>query len=89
MCVIKPYEASSISASGLVIANDSNAAGGKVRGVVLEVSPGVNIPIGATVLFRRYSHDEVKYIGPQGEVSVYLVHDDEILATPDLKEKTA
>lgn len=90
MCVIKPYEASSVSASGLMIENSSNVAGARVRGTIVEVGPEVfGLKAGDTVLFRRYSHDELKYVTEHGETAIYLIDDSEIIAKPDLKEKTA
>lgn len=90
MCVIEPYKASNVSASGIVTSNDSNTTGGRVRGVILETAPEViGLMVGDTVLFRRYSHDELKYVGPNGETAVYLVPDEEILAVPTLKQKAA
>lgn len=91
MCVIKPYEASEVSNSGIVNpANSSNVAGARVRGTIVEVGPEVSdLKTGDTVLFRRYSHDELKYVSSHGETAIYLIDQEEILAKPEMKQKTA
>ncbi len=89
MCVVEPYKAANVSTSGIVVAVDNNTTGGRVRGILLEkASDVVGLEVGDTVLFRRYSSDELKYLGANGETTVVLVHDDEILAAPTLNTKT-
>lgn len=86
MVVIKPYESATETKSGMMKVNQSNTASGKSRGIILEVASDCSpdLKVGQTVLFRRYSHDEVKYVSPEGEVSIFLVMDEEILAVPEL-----
>lgn len=78
--LIKPYEAAKETKSGIVRENNSNTSSAKSIGTILKSSEGARFKIGQTVLFRRYSLDEVKYITPEGEQVADLVDDENILA---------
>ena len=83
--VIKPQEAAKVSASGLVQEHtQSNVASAKVLGLIVEASPESKFKdlVGRKVFFRRYSMDELKYIDANGEQTVVLIDDSEVLATP-------
>ena len=83
--VVKPIEAAEVSAGGIAMTHNSNAASGKVRGTIVEASPDSDYKdrIGQQVLWRRYAMDELKYINDQGEQVVYLLDDSELLCFPE------
>lgn len=82
--VLKIYESADKSASGIILNNDSNTSAGKVLGTIIEAGEESRFftSLGKLVFFRRYSMDELKYVSSEGEQTVTLVDDDEILAIP-------
>ena len=83
--VIKPIEAAEVSAGGIAMTHNSNAASGKVKGTIIEVSSDSKYKdmLGRKVMWRRYAMDELKYIDENGEQTVYLVDDSELLCFPE------
>ncbi len=85
-CLVKVYESASQSASGLFLDNTSNASAAPVMGTVLAAGEESNFKQGDEVLFRRYSVDVLKIITEQGEQTIHLIEDEDILATVVLSE---
>lgn len=82
--VVEVYESAGQSNSGILLAHNSNTAAGKVLGTIVEAGDESRFrdKVGSLVFFRRYSIDELKYIDKNGEKTVNLVDDDEVLALP-------
>jgi len=89
MVLLQPTESAKKSAAGLVMENTSNTDVAKVRGVILAVGEGSKFKKGQEVLWRRYSMDILKVITPKGEVGLYLLPEEDILATIDNKKSNA
>lgn len=88
MIAIKPFEAATTTDGGLIQVNTNNTASGKVLGTILEAAADSIFAgkEGSRCFFRRYSMDELKYITVEGEQMVNFVHEDDILALPDIEE---
>ena len=77
--LVKIYRAASQSESGLILENSSNTSAAPVMGTVLEVGDNPRFQKGDTILFRRYSVDELKYVTEQGEQVVHLVEENDVV----------
>lgn len=85
-CIIEPYKAPTTAGDGkLVFSHDSNTTFAKVRGTIKEASVNSMFAgcVGRIVFFRRYSTDEYKWHGDNGEEVVYQVDDEDIRCLPE------
>lgn len=64
---------------GLIIA-DTATNSAPVMGTIIRVGPESNFKSNDRVMFRRYSIDELKIVGPTGEQLFYFLEDADILA---------
>jgi co-chaperonin GroES (HSP10) len=83
-CVIKEYESADVSSAGIILEHDDNTSAGRVLGTIVEAGTESKFTdaIGKLVFFRRYSVNELKYIDQNGEQTVIIVEDDDILCLP-------
>ena len=78
--LIKPYEAASKSASGLVMENNSNTSAAPVRGTIMAVGDESKFKVGMEILYTRYSTYKCVIITPEGEKEFIIVEDEDCLA---------
>lgn len=79
-------EMESETKSGLII-SDSATNNSPVTGVVTRSGEKSLYKTGERVMFRRYSVDLLKIVGPTGEIEFYFIDDTDVLATVGAKEK--
>ena len=79
-CLVQVEQAATQSESGLYMENNSNVSAAPSLGVVLKAGESSKYVVGQKVFFRRFSLDELKVITPQGEQTINLVEDDEVVA---------
>lgn len=80
VCQIEPHKASETTSSGLVLEYNNNTASAAVLGKVVKAGNESKYKEGDIILYRRYSQDEMKFILPEGEKSIFFVEDDEVVA---------
>lgn len=78
--LISPHKSADKSSSGLSMENTSNVASAPVLGTILKAGTKGEFGEGDQILFRRYSIDELKFITPEGEQTVFIVEGSEIVA---------
>lgn len=78
--LVQPYKSADESSSGLSLENNSNVSAAPVRGTVLKSGDKAVFNPGDEILFRRYSIDELKFVTPDGEQTVYMVEGNDIVA---------
>jgi len=66
--------------SGVLLGNSDNEST-PVMGKVISVAANSSYEVGQTIMFRRYSVDELKVKDAEGEKKFYLLEEDSVLAT--------
>ena len=84
-CLVQPFRGAKETQSGLIMSQDSNISAAPVRGTVIEPGARSQFKKGDEILYRRYSVDELKMVTEVGEVVVYLVEDQDVLAVIEEK----
>lgn len=78
-CLITPYVSADKSSSGLILEATSNTVAASVKGTVIAVGDKSRFKEGDVLYFRRYSMDDLKTMTPEGETTVNIVEDDDVL----------
>lgn len=81
-CLVEPYKRVTKTASGLELAEPENIPT-PVVGVIRRVGTKSQYTEGTHILFRRYGIDELKMQSGAEEVLVYVIQDEEVVATID------
>ena len=76
---MKVFEGAQVSKSGLIMP-DKELASLPVMGEVIANGAESTFKKGQTVMFRKYSLDELKFMTAEGEVKLNLLEDEEIVA---------
>lgn len=84
--LIQVQEVKTETDSGLTI-SDSATNSAPVIGEVISVGPNSVHKKGETVMFRRYSVDLLKIVGPTGEQEFYFLEDPDVLAIVGMVKK--
>lgn len=78
--LVKPFERPKETSTGLYMPEEGYSPT-PVVGEVIAAGEGSEHAVGETVFFRRYSHDELKFYGDDGNlIVVNLLGSDEIVA---------
>lgn len=83
--LVKIFEDAQTTKTGLILP-EKDITNMPVMGKVIKAGETSAFPEGTTVLFRKYSLDELKFIAPEGEVRLHLLEDEEIVATLQANE---
>lgn len=78
--LLKVKEVETTTSSGLEI-SDTATNSAPVMGDIISVGPNSVFKKGQTVMFRRYSVDLLKIVGPTGEQEFFFLEDNDVLAT--------
>lgn len=78
--LIQTPKAEKTTESGLILSEKENEAA-PVVGTVVRKGSESKYEVGQTVLFRRYSIDELKLQSASGDTIVHLIEDEEVVAT--------
>lgn len=77
--LIQPKQRGEVTKSGIILPeSDSNAT--PVMGTIIAAGNESEYAVGQTVLWRRFSVDELKIETPEEEIIMYFVEDDEVIA---------
>jgi len=81
-CLVEPYKRTTKTESGIELAEPENEAT-PVVGVIRAAGTASQYTIGTHILFRRYGIDELKLQSGANDVLVYVIQDEEVVATID------
>lgn len=77
--LVKTFDGPQVSKSGLIMP-DKELASIPVMAEVIAHGADSQFKTGQTVMFRKYSLDELKFMTAEGEVKLNLLEDEEIVA---------
>jgi len=79
-CLVEPYKRARETESGIQLAEKENEAT-PVMGVIRRAGSASVYKEGQHILFRRYGIDELKLQSGADDVFVYIIQDEEVVAT--------